>query len=202
MDITAKSATVVLDWEEKRFPFKVEFDVNEIVLANARNELRSITGFGWQGYMSAARYCVQNDINHEEALVWIDKAIANNKNFNTVFVKAQLVEKMGTESSAQYDEAAQLANNRQLNIMGYTMMGKGKNEQALEYFKLNTERNPDDPNTFDSLGECYKTMGEKKLAIKALKKSLSMNPPQRIKDNSIKLLKELDVDTSIYEEAG
>ena len=202
VDITDKSATVVLDWEKKRFPFKVEFDVHKIVLANARNELRSVTGFGWQGYMSAARYCVQNDINHEEALVWIDKAIANNKNFNTVFVKAQLVEQMDKDSGAQYDEAAQQANNAQLNFMAYAMMGKGKHEKALEYFKLNTERNPDDPNTFDSLGECYKTMGENKLAIKAFKKSLSMNPPQRVKDNSIKLLKELGVDTSKYEAAG
>lgn len=202
VEIDAKSATVVLDWEKKRFPFKLEFDVDEIVLANARNELRSVTGFGWQGYMSAARYCVQNNINHEEALVWIDKAIANNKNFNTVFVKAQLLEQMGKDVGPQYDEAAQLANNAQLNFMGYTVMGKGDHDRALKYFKLNTERNPKDPNVFDSLGECYKTMGDQKQAIKALKKSLSLDPPAAVKANSIKLLKEMDVDTSVYEAAG
>ena len=81
-------------------------------------------------------------------------------------------------------------------------MGKGNNEKALEYFKLNTEKNPEDPNTFDSLGECYKAMGEKKLAIKALKKSLSMNPPANVKANSIKLLKEMGVDTTEYEKAS
>lgn len=202
LDITDKSATMVLDWEKKRFPVSVEFDVHEIVLANARDELRSVTGFGWQGYTSAARYCVQNKINYEEALVWIDKAIANTKNFNTIYVKAQLVEQMGKDSGPQYDEAAQQANNAQLNFIAYAMMGKGDLERSLEYFKLNTERNPDDPNTFDSLGECYKTMGEKKLAIKAFKKSLSMNPPANIKANSIKLLKELGEDTSEYEGAG
>lgn len=177
------------------------FDAHEIVLANARNELRSIPGFGWQGYMSAARYCVQNNINHEEALVWIDKSIANTKNFNTVFVKAQLVEQMGKDSGPQYDEAAQQANNGQLNFIAYAMMGKEDHDRALEYFKLNTKRNPDDPNTFDSLGECYKTMGENKLAVKAFKKSLSMNPPSNVRANSIKLLKELGVDTKEYETA-
>jgi tetratricopeptide (TPR) repeat protein len=199
VDISDTGATVVLDWEKKRFPFKVEFDVHEIVLANARNELRSITGFGWQGYTSAANYCLQNNINHEEALSWIDKAVVNTKNFNTLWVKAQLVDQMGKDSGPMYDEAAQMANNAQLNFVGYTVMGKGNHAKALEYFKLNTERNPNDPNTFDSLGECYKTMGEKKLAIKAFKKSLSMNPPANIKENSIKLLKELGVDTSEYE---
>ena len=199
VDIGNTGATVVLDWEKKRFPIKVEFDVHEIVLTNARDELRSTTGFGWQGFTSAANYCVQNNINHEEALAWIDKAIANTKNFNTLWVKAQLLEQMGKESGSEYDEAAQMANNGQLNFMGYNMMGKGKNDKALEYFKLNTERNPNDPNVFDSLGECYKIIGEKKLAIKAFKKSLSMDPPANIKANSIKLLKELGVDTSEYE---
>ena len=200
VDIDHTGATIVLDWEKKRFPFKVTFDVHAIVLANAREELRSTTGFGWQGFTSAANYCVQNNINHEEALGWIDQAIGNTKNFNTLWVKAQLVEQMGKDSGPMYDEAAQMANNVQLNFMGYTMMGKGNNEKALEYFKLNTERNPDDPNTFDSLGEYYKTIGEKKLAIKALKKSLSMNPPANVRANSIKLLKELDVNTSEYED--
>lgn len=203
VDIDNTGATAVLDWEKKRFPFKVEFDVHEIVLANARNELRSTTGFGWQGFTSAANYCVQNNINHEEALGWIDQAIANTRNFNTVFVKAQLEEQMSTGGDGRYyDEAAQLASNGQLNFMGYTMMGKGKSEKALEYFKLNTERHPDDPNTFDSLGECYKNMGENKLAIKALKKSLSMDPPANVKANSIKLLKEMGVDTAEYETAS
>jgi hypothetical protein len=199
VDITANSATVVLDWEKKRFPFKVEFDVNDIVLANARNELRSTTGFGWQGYTSAANYCLQNNINHEEALVWIDKAIATNKNFNDVYVKAQLLDQLGKDSESIYNDAVQLANNAQLNFIGYTLMGKGKNAKALEYFILNTKRNPNDPNTFDSLGECYKTMGDNKNAIKALKKSLSMNPQANVKANSIKLLKEMGVDTSAYE---
>ena len=199
VDIDKNSARVVLDWEKKRFPFKVEFDVDEIVLTNAKNELRSVAGFGWQGYTTAANYCLQNNTHLDEALVWIDQAIANTRNFNTVFVKAQLLEQMGKESDAMYSEAAEMASKAQLNFMGYNMMGKGKNDLALKFFKLNNQKHPDDPNTFDSLGEYYKTVGENKLAIKALKKSLSMDPPANIKANSIKLLKELGVDTSEYE---
>ncbi len=199
VDIDKSSAVAVLDWEKKRYPFKVEYDVHEIVLSNARNELRSVTGFGWQGPASAAQYCLQNNINHEEAMQWADQAIAGNKNFQTLFVKASLTEQAGQDASAAFEEAVQLASNPQLNFLGYQMMGKGQNDKALEYFKLNTERNPKDPNVFDSLGECYKTIGNNKEAIKAFKKSLSMDPPANVKANSIKLLKEMGVDTSEYE---
>ena len=202
-DIDNSSAMAVLDWEKKRFPFKVEFDVHEIVLVNARKELRSVPGFGWQGPLSAANYCLQNNINQEEAMVWADQAIANTRNFNTVFTKAALLEQAGQESAEMYNEAAQLASNGQLNFMGYQMMGKGNDEKALEYFVLNVKRNGDsDPNVHDSLGECYRKMGEDKLAEKSFRKSLSMDPPAPVKANSIKNLKEMGVDVSEYESGG
>ena len=193
------SAVAVLDWEKKRFPFKVSFDVHEIVLANAREELRSITGFGWQGPASAAQYCLQNDINHEEGLKWADQALKGEKNFNTLAVKAGLMEKLGKDASALYDEAAPLANKRQLNIMAYQVMNAGDHARALGYFKTNLKNNPDDPNMHDSLGDCYKAMGDTKAAIKEYKKCLSMNPSPPVKAASIKNLKDLKVDTSAYE---
>lgn len=199
VDIDNTSAVAVLDWEKKRYPFKVSYDVHEIVLDNARNQLRNTAGFGWQGPASAARYCLQNNVNLEEGMKWADQAIAGNRNFQTLFVKASLTEKAGQDASATYAEAIELATNAQLNGLGYQMMGQGKNEKALEYFVLNVERNPKDPNVHDSLGECYKTMGKDKEAIKAFKKSLSLDPPANVKANSIKLLKELGVDTSSYE---
>lgn len=199
VDIDNTSATVVLDWEKKRFPFRVSFDVHEVVLSNARNELRNTAGFGWQGPASAAQYCLNNNINHEEAMQWADQAIAANKNFQTVYVKAGLQDQAGIDASASYDEAAQLANINQLNFMGYQLLGRQKYDLALKYFELNVKNNPTDPNVYDSMGECLKTMGKNKEAIKAFKKSLSLNPPANVKANSIKLLKELGVDTSDYE---
>ncbi len=199
VDIDNTSAVAVLDWEKKRFPFKVSYDVHEIVLDNARNQLRSTAGFGWQGPASAAQYCLQNNVHLDEGMKWADQAIAGNRNFQTLFVKASLTEKAGQDAAAMYTEAMQLASNAQLNALGYRFMGQGKNEQALEYFELNVKRNPTDPNVYDSLGECLKTMGKDKDAIKAFKKSLSLDPPANVKANSIQLLKDLGVDTTSYE---
>ncbi|UXX80385.1 DUF2911 domain-containing protein [Reichenbachiella carrageenanivorans] len=195
------SATIALKWEKKAIPFKVTYDVHEIVLANFREELRSVPGFGWQGLNQAAQYCAQNNINQEEAIQWINRSIANNKNFNNLSTKGQLLTQQGAikEADALLAESVAIANVGQLNFLGYQMIGQQKYDKAIEYFVLNAKRNPKNANCWDSLGEAYKIKGDTKNAIKNLKKSLSMNPPANVKANSIKLLKELGVDTSAYE---
>jgi len=69
----------------------------------------------------------------------------------------------------------------------------GKHEQAIEMFILNTRRFPQSANSWDSLGEGYFTKGDKKNAIANFKKSLSLNPPENVKINSEKFLKQMSV---------
>ncbi|MFY0626756.1 MAG: DUF2911 domain-containing protein [Reichenbachiella sp.] len=194
------SGTFALKWEKKLIPFNVEFDVHEIVLANFRDELRSIPGFGWQGSNQAARYCIQNNINLEEALQWVDRSISNNRNFNNLSTKSQLLDLMGktAESKKMVDELIAIANVGELNTLGYQMIGQDKVDKAIEYFQLNIKRNPKNANCYDSLGEAYKTKGDNKNAIKNLRKSLSLDPPANVKANSIRLLTEMGADTSMY----
>lgn len=201
VDLSKNSTTIVLDWEKKRFPFKVEYSVDELVIANAKNMLRNTAGFGFQGPLSAARYCLQNNINLEEGIIWADQAIAANPNFNGYFTKSGLLTKLGKDAEAAKlnEKAVALANKPQLNFMGYQMIGQKNNDKALEYFQLNVKRNPKDANVHDSLGECYKTMGNDKAAIKEFKTALSLDPPANVKANSINLLKQMGVDTSSYE---
>ena len=118
VDIDEKSAVAVLDWEKKRFPFTVGFDVHQIVLANAKEELRGVKGFNWQGPVSAANYCLQNNVALEQGMEWADQAINNNRNFNTLLVKAGLTNAMGNDAGALYDEAASLASKNQMNWLG------------------------------------------------------------------------------------
>src|SRR6185436_11326607 len=98
---TKNSAELVLNWEKKQFPVKIEFDVDGIVLANAEQELKGPTGFGWQGYASAANYALQNKTNYEQALKWIDQAIAQNNSFSTLSVKSNLLKATGKTDEAE-----------------------------------------------------------------------------------------------------
>jgi hypothetical protein len=78
------SAELVLNWEKKEFPVKIEFDVDKIVMDNAANQLKNTVGFSWQGYSSAANYAVQNNVSLDQGLVWIDQAICTESQFHNV----------------------------------------------------------------------------------------------------------------------
>ena len=190
------SAVLALSWEKKQIPFRIEVDVHKVVLANFRDELRSLPGFGWQGFQTAANYCFANDINHEEALGWAETAVARNKSYPTLTTKAGLLFQMGkqAESDKILDEAAALANKQQLNALGYQLLGLKRYPKAIEISQQNIKNDPNDPNSYDSLGEAYKQAGDKENAVKNLRKALSMNPPPAVKANSEKLLKELGED--------
>ncbi len=184
---------LALSWDKKQFAFKLEFDVQKIVLQNFRNELRSTASFTWQGFESAAAYCLQNQINYEEAIKWIDASIRLNGNFKNLSTKAQLLTASGkkAEGDKKLDDAVAVANQAEINNLGYQLLGQNNYPLAIKYFILNTQKYPTDANTFDSLGEAYKVAGDKENAIKNLKKALTLNPPPAVKANSEKLLKEL-----------
>jgi tetratricopeptide (TPR) repeat protein len=192
-NITKNSAELDLNWEKKQFPVKVEFDVDNIVMKNAEEELKGAKGFTWQAYTSAANYALQNKINYEQALNWIDRAVAMNSNFNTLSVKSNLLTATGktAEGDKIMKDAIASATEIELNLYGYQLINQGKVDEAIQMFILNTQRHPKSANTWDSLGEAYATKGDKKNAIINFKKSLAMNPPANVKANSEKFLRQL-----------
>ena len=88
----------------------------------------------------------------------------------------------------------QIANAGDLNGLGYMLMWQGRMDDAVEAFKLQVREFPHLPNAWDSMGEGYKNNGDDQLAIEAFQKSLSLNPPEFVKSNSVRLLSELGVE--------
>ncbi|MEY8847667.1 DUF2911 domain-containing protein [Psychroserpens sp. XS_ASV72] len=196
-DVKPNSATAMLTWEKKGFPFTVSFDVSGIVLNEFRESSKGQAGFNRQNWEQAANYALNNGGELDEALGWVNGAISGNfysqKTVNNLAIKAQILQKQGNADAfaKTMDEASKIANANQLNFLGYQMLGVKDYDRALTYFNKAAEMDPDNPNVYDSLGEAYKTIGKNKEAIKYFKKSLSMNPPPNVKANSEKHLKEL-----------
>ncbi len=193
INLTKNSGELVLNWEKKQFPVKIEFAVDEIVMKNAEAELKGQRFFNWTGFASAAAYALQNKTHYDEGLVWIDKAIGMNRNFTTLNTKTGLLRELNrtAEADKTYNEALSVATEIELNNFGYQLLAEGQQDKAIEVFIVNTQKNPKSANVWDSLGECYALIGDKKNAISNFKKSLSLNPPPATKANSEKYLKQL-----------
>lgn len=190
---TKTSSEMVLNWEKKQFPVKIEFDVNQIVMDNAEELLKGSTGFNEVGYVTAANYALQNNIKLDEALTWANAAVNRSNTFTTLSLKSNVLKAMGktAEADKTMNDAMAVATEFELNIYGYQFLTAGNTDKAIEVLALNTKKHPESANTWDSLGEAYATKGDKKNAIANFKKSLSMNPPANVKANSEKFLHQL-----------
>lgn len=195
INLSKNSGELVLNWEKKQFPVKIEFEVDAIVMANAAEELKGPTGFAWQGYSSAANYALQNKVNTEKAMAWIDQAITQHKSFATLNIKSGLLKQAGKTAEAEkiMAEALPIATENELNLYGYQFLNDGNHDKAIEILALATLRFPKSANAWDSLGEAYALKGDKENAVKNFKKSLSMDPPAATKANSEKFLKQFGV---------
>ncbi|HKO45242.1 MAG TPA: serine hydrolase [Pyrinomonadaceae bacterium] len=77
----------------------------------------------------------------------------------------------------------------ELNRLGYRLLQAGKQNEAIEIFKLNVAEYPKAFNTYDSLGEAYMVSGNKELAILNYKKSLELDPNNT---NAVTMLKRIE----------
>jgi len=77
---------------------------------------------------------------------------------------------------------------RELNLLGYRILGTGDIESALAVFRLNVEMFPESWNPYDSLGEALAAAGQREEAIRNYAKSLELNPNNR---NAVERLSEL-----------
>jgi tetratricopeptide (TPR) repeat protein len=194
INLTKTSCELVLNWDKKQFPVKIEFAVDDIVINNAKNELKNAIGFNALGYASAAQYSFANKTQIDQGLKWVDKSLTlDPTNFNALTLKSRILTYMGKvdEANKLIEETMKTATEVNINNYGYQMIGLGLNDKAIAALKINTERFPLSANAWDSLGEGYAIKGDKENAVKCFKKSLSLNPPANVEDNSEKYLKQL-----------
>jgi cytosine/adenosine deaminase-related metal-dependent hydrolase len=71
-------------------------------------------------------------------------------------------------------------NESELNMLGYMLLEKEQHAEAIVILQLNVEMFPDSANTYDSLGEAYMKNGDKEKAIANYRKSLDLNPDNKI----------------------
>jgi tetratricopeptide (TPR) repeat protein len=182
VDVTVNSATAVLNWEKKQFPFKIEVDVTNVVLADIRKKLQDQTGFSRQTWEQATAFSMNNGGDLEEALVWINNAIAgqfySQQDFNNTNIKAGILNKMGKqqEALAAYDNYLPNATLLEVHQIGRQYIQFGLKDKALDVFKMNAKKHPDTWPVDYGLARGYSALGDYKKALAHLKKAHARVP--------------------------
>lgn len=144
-DVGTDSTTLTLSWANLRLPISIQVDSHARTLDSIRDQLKGVAQFGWRGPYQAANYCVQNELECEEAMAWVDTSIQNEERFENLSLKSQLLDAagQGDEAKALLDKALTKGNAGQLFGYGVRLIAQGKNEEALAIFQKNVELNPD-----------------------------------------------------------
>jgi tetratricopeptide (TPR) repeat protein len=104
-DLTPSSARVVLAWEKMRIGFTIEF--------NTLAKMESSVGT-WQVLNAAAGYALSQNVYLNEAMNWVDRSIALDRNPRNLQTKADLLAQAGKldDAIATAEEAVKLAKQR------------------------------------------------------------------------------------------
>lgn len=186
-----KHCIIAMQWEKLSIPFKVEVDVDNIVLARMRDELNTRKGFTPALLLSAAQFCFNKNINLEEALSWSKRAIVGTggqKTFITLRNLATAYEKVNriTEADSTMTEALTIATANQYTAYGRQLITAKRADKALEVFKASEKRYGNVWGVNSGLMSGYSAKGDFKNAIKYAEKAL----PQAPNDATKKILEE------------
>jgi tetratricopeptide (TPR) repeat protein len=198
-------ATVQLQWEELAVPLTIKVDnISEIYISHLRKELTNSLGFDYRAYDAAAQYCAQNNVHLDEGLKWAEMAISSpigQTNFETLSTKAMVLTKMGKsdEVKALMQTALKLPGTTSIQIHQYgrTLLNLKRNQEALEVFKYNFERNGDAWPVHVGLMRGYAAVGDTKQALEHAQKAVTQAPDALNKNSLEAMIKALSQGQSI-----
>jgi Tfp pilus assembly protein PilF len=200
-------ATVALEWEDLRIPFKVSVDrVDDLWAADMRRDLRGWAGFSWQNWQQAAEFCAQKGVNLPEALTWAQRAVndpysGGEENFATLMTLSHLQELNGqkTESSKTFEKAInhRTASPVQIHLVGRQYLTEGKTDEALRIFQVNAKRYPNEWPVHVGLMRGYAAKGDNKKALAEARLAVGQAPDDANRKNLEGLVKKLEAGQSI-----
>ena len=202
-EVDATSAVASLNWEKKQIPFKIEVPVTDIVLADIRTKMQNQPGFNRQTWEQAANFSLNNGGDLDEALGWIDAAIAgqffSQKTFNNLGIKAQILMKQGKmdEAMAIMDDAMAMGTVFEVHGYGRQLIAAGQKDKALEVFQQNAKKFKGQWPVDYGLARGYSAVGNYKAALKHIKIAEGRAPDQVNKNAIAGNIEKLETGTDI-----
>jgi Protein of unknown function (DUF2911) len=176
-----KYCVIAMQWEKLSVPFKVEVDVDNIVVARLREQVTSQKGFNSNNMLQAAQYCLNKNINLEEALQWSIRAIngfQGQKSFITLRNLATAYEKLNRlpQADSTMDEALLIGTANQYTAYGRQLISQKRPDRAMDIFKASEKRYGNMWGVNNGLMSGYSAKGDFKNAIKYAEKAMAQAP--------------------------
>ncbi len=194
---TDRSVEVALEWERWRIPFKVEVDLVNTTLTSIRTQLSGAMGFDPPGLEAGAAWCLQNNINFEEALGWINVVVDPNmgrvNSFQALSTKAGLLAKLNRKDEADkiMQSALENATVMETHSYGRQLLSEKRAKEAMEVFQKNYKKYKGAWPTNGGLMRGYSAMGDLKKALEYARVALTQAPndeSKRLIEQAIKTL--------------
>jgi Protein of unknown function (DUF2911) len=181
-----KYCVIALQWETLSVPFKLDVDVDNIVIAKLRDDVTGQKGFNQLNLVAAANYCLNKNINLEEALSWAQRA-AGLKSFGTLNTLSTAYTKNNKllQADSTMNEALVFANPNQYLGSGRAMITAKRLDRALEIFNASKKKNGDVYAVNAGFMSYYSSKGDFKKAIEFAEKALTQaQEPQKATINA------------------
>lgn len=176
-----KHCVIAMQWEKLSVPFRVDVDVDNIVINRLREQVTSQKGFNSNNMLQAAQYCLNKNINLEEALQWSIRAITGfqgQKSFITLRNLANAYDKLNRipQADSTMDEALTIATANQYTAYGRQLIAQKRTDRAMEVFRASEKRYGDMYGVNNGLMSGYSAKGDFKNAIKHAEKAMAQAP--------------------------
>jgi hypothetical protein len=139
-----KNCVIALQWEKLSIPFRVDVDVDNIVIAKLREQVTGQKGFNQLNLVAAANYCLNKNINLEEALAWSQRATGL-KSFSTLNTLGTAYTKLNRlqQADSAMNEALLFASANQYMGYGRSLIAAKRTDRAFVIFNNNQRKNGD-----------------------------------------------------------
>ena len=176
--VSENSTTISLNWEKTSISFEITLNSEELVQQHIKSQLNSLPWFGWTGLYNAATYNLENDVYLDDALVWINRSIRNNRNYSNLTIKAKILEKQGKESAAKsiHNQALIIAAPIELQRAAYSKFTANQSKEGIDLLKNIIKNAPNNYRSYLAVAWGYEQIKDDKSALKMYKKALKIAP--------------------------
>ena len=144
-EVQPNSALVELEWEKIAVPFKISVNVDDVVQASLKKQLRNLSQYTWMSWDDAANYLLTEKVGLDQALVYAGKSIETEDRYDNEITKSNILRALHREdeAAAAQKKALDMASPLQIHMFARQLQAEKHNKEAFAIYRDNAKKHPD-----------------------------------------------------------